>query len=458
MLVLITMFISEFGKDKSFTWLSSNNTGMISWDFLVPLMKLKQKWKRMLTKGCRGHHGRHEKWHWDGKTESDETDGRRRRSSTEMIRFLRRMCQPHIVAQEQTFEKLLLSFTQIKDMPTDASSHVQHKSSSEGPLVYRFFGPSGTGKSSLACFVAGAMYTGSWFNPEICLKETIDQAEIGAHVIYSQFRHSDSSIHDRVIKEANDKLSTSEEGIVLILTDFSLANRSVWSALSSFIKQENMKKSIVIFTDDLTPDPSSEFKPNLHIHLTSAMAEGDALEAIENEIKRVYPEEFHEISNHDIWLPFLPIPARAIESLVERVCFKAAKEINEQIDHYYGKLRLTWMQVRLFTNTNNVSIYEGRLLCDMKSKIQASIKLDSCVMQTGAKAIVNFEEAFMNVLHQRKYCSQGDSHQSLQECVTFNHLPVVSIAFEVIATNPHELPCSVESMKEWITFRKLIDV
>jgi DNA polymerase III delta prime subunit len=350
----------------------------------------------------------------------------KRSSPVELVTTLRESVQETMVAQERSFEQIILSYINHTGQEKDE------------PLVYRFCGPSGTGKTTMACFVAASMYPrkGSSASDiaELCMQNT-DTTKIGEHVVSHTFRKGNSAIAEilQVIKDVNKKLDNLPDGLVVILNDYNLADRHVWAVMSSFIKQENMKKSIVILTDDLTPDTSNEFKSNLDINLTPATPQTEAMDIIVSEIKRVFPSDYHEISGHDTWVPFLPLHLNAIEILIEKVCNNVGQDLNKKIPGYLG-----------------------RLVCDARSKTQASLKLSQCVLERGARVLNVFREAFQESLAQRDFCPSA-SKDSWKECVAYGGMPVLSIAFEVIPERPQGEDCSVSSMRGWLSFRLLSD-
>lgn len=341
--------------------------------------------------------------------------GVRRRTVPEFILVLREKTSQHLVGQELAIERIAYTFKGV---------------SNEGCQVYRFVGPTGTGKSSLACFVASSLFDlVEGFDDKVCMSST-DTTQLGPYVLSRTF--SKAGGHEaqvlRLFDEANRKLEKYAEGIVIILNDYNLAGEAVWSFMREFVKQENMRNSVVILTDDLTPDAANDFKSNLKIRLVPGMKEAEAMEMILDETKRVYPPEFVDMTTNDVWVPFLPFAPRAVESLIELSCEDMNIFLKEEIDGYLGVL-----------------------VCDLKSTIQATLKLDKCVAESGARTLTVFEEAFREVLNQRMFCE--DPTVSWSDCVTERDLPIRSIVFQVNPTIEQGSDCSTSSMEKWISFR-----
>jgi len=343
-----------------------------------------------------------------------------RRSVPEVIASMREVTKNWIVAQERSIETIL-------------SAYVEHMKAPSGPLVYRFAGPTGTGKTTVACLLAHILCTSNLStDASVCLKGNV-VSESTAFVTHT-FSKGENGIKDLlgVIKEVNKRLDGLPDGMVIVLNDYNLAEKTVWSMMTAFISEPNFASTVVIFTDDLTSDLSDDFKGKLNVHLTPDMPEREALLIINDEIRRVFPKQYQEISTKDVWIPFLPFHSRAVEVFVERACGRVDTNVKNEIPDYLG-----------------------RLLCDMKSVTQASLKLEVCVADHGARVFDVFQSAFQKVLEERKFCPSGSNN--LHDCVLSEGVPLKSLAFEVQGQIPQSKDCSQESMKRWITFRLLGD-
>ena len=244
----------------------------------------------------------------------------------EVAKNFREHANQHLVALDFSIERI------IANLP---------KKNSE-ILVYRFVGPSATGKTCLACIFATALFPHHGGSPEKCQQST-DFLDSNPRIISRLFNKNGTNSVEAAInifQEADQKLQQYPDGILIILNDYNLAGKSVWEFMSSYLKQESLKTSVVILTDDLTPSLANEYRGKLQARVKPDMNPLVALDIYIEEVQQVFPPDYVKISENDIWIPFLPFHERAIEVLIERTCLTGDLVLKTIFQSYAGMFAL----------------------------------------------------------------------------------------------------------------------
>ena len=190
----------------------------------------------------------------------------------------------------------------------------------------------------MACMVAVSMYKTS---PSIdagsfCISgQSIENPLIITRTFRAGEKHE--SLVLGLFDEANRKQENNLDGIVIILNDFNLAGDSVWAFMKAFVKQDNMKNAVVLVTDDLFTSSITEYRTKMTTKWNAGDEYSEALTTMLEDMSAVFPLDFQNLSGKDTWVAFLPLSAREVEILVQRICNSVDNYLRSQIDNYLGK-------------------------------------------------------------------------------------------------------------------------
>jgi len=291
----------------------------------------------------------------------EKSGSHRRRPVAEVIRRMRAAVEISMAGVEAPLERILLSYLgRFVDEDDDDSN----KTTAASPLVLRLCGSPGTGKSTIACLLAYSVY--SDLDPETMIRRCalMSTGAVGGesltepYLVTHRFSKQGSPVAEMlsVIRDVNKKLESlpyAKDGIAIILSRYNLAGGNVWTVMSSFINQENMRNSLVIVTDDLAPD-ASQVSP-VSVRITPGTPADEALDEIVDEIKQAFPGDYVDIlkpssdnsKGRDAWIPFLPLHQETVLRLIEKVCADANEFIKAEVPDYHGKRDVWTLEAKL---------------------------------------------------------------------------------------------------------------